>query len=62
MKPQAYTWRGEVYFGAEAVAIAANCKRNAVFDHLKRYGTLDSLGRDYSAPVSLPKAPWEVER
>ena len=39
-----YTWRGETYFGAADVAAEADCSRQAVYAHMRKYGNLDRLG------------------
>ena len=39
-----YTWRGETYFGATDVAAEADCSRQAVYAHMRKYGNLDRLG------------------
>ena len=39
-----YIWKGQIYYGAKAVAEAAGVSTKTVFSHLERNGDLDALG------------------
>ncbi|MBD9528995.1 hypothetical protein [Paracoccus sp. PAR01] len=45
MRQQIYSLRGVDYVGIAAVAKAAGVHPNTVFNHLRKYGDLDVLGK-----------------
>lgn len=45
MKAQIYSMRGVDYVGIAAVAEAAHVHPNTVFNHLRKYGSLEALGK-----------------
>ena len=50
-----YIWKGQVYYGAKAVAEAAGVSTKTVSSHLERNGDLDALGigRGHRPPRTL---------
>ena len=50
-----YIWKGQVYYGAKAVAEAAGVSTKTVSSHLERQGNLDTLGigRGHRQPRNL---------